>query len=363
VVLGGWLWLCALLLFRTEEKYVIHKIPHEGTTVIQVLRTNKRIYEDDENDAEAEAETAGVNVDMGEEGEKKSEEAKSEENDGEETRAHQAKKSEEEEKEKSEEIPAVSEAVAKTQNTKRRKSGKQGKSAGNKKNKAKKDNTPMETDSPSDTPAASAGNADADEKAKQPKKAGQGKKKGRRGAKRGGPTADGDEELVDWGWDFVTGDDEGQVILWSGHEFKEKKTVSAHDFIWWLEVHGDTCITASTDCTAKGIFLFYLFHYFYNNYIINVFICNLFVLMFHFFVTCSHGPPCVRCSDRLEQDGGGPHPQGPSDGAVVRGLLDRGGLRRERRPARQFHRVAAERRREYDTHTTHDTRANPLHPI
>jgi hypothetical protein len=255
---------------------VIHKIPHEGTTVIQVLRTNKRIYEDDENDAEAEAETAGMNVDMGEEGEK-SEEAKSEENDGEETRAHQAKKSEEEEKEKSEEIPAVSEAVAKTQNTKRRKSGKQGKSAGSKKNKAKKDNTPMETDSPSDTPAASADNADADEKAKQPKKAGKGKKKGRRRAKRGGPTADGDEELVDWGWDFVTGDDEGQVILWSGHEFKEKKTVSAHDFIWWLEVHGDTCITASTDCTAKGIFYFILLHLLYSRKNTYYFMCHLFV--------------------------------------------------------------------------------------
>ena len=115
---------------------MIHKIPHEGTTVIQVLRTNKRIYEDDENDDGAEAETGSTNMDVGEEGEK-NDDVKSEENDeddGEETRAHHAKKSEEE-KEKSEEAPAAAEVAGKIQNTKRRKSGKQGKSAGSKKNK------------------------------------------------------------------------------------------------------------------------------------------------------------------------------------------------------------------------------------
>lgn len=58
---------------------------------------------------------------------------------------------------------------------------------------------------------------------------------------------DENEEMVDWGWDFVTGDDEGQVILWSGREFKEKKVIEAHDFIWWLEVQRSNMVMLRDD--------------------------------------------------------------------------------------------------------------------
>ncbi len=87
---------------------------------------------------------------------------------------------------------------------------------------------------------------------------------------------------MEWDWKFVTGDQNGEVILWTADLQQSKKMkacenntpfqflaycaphasdptfalfscMQAHaGLIWWLEVFGKTCITASVDHTAKG---------------------------------------------------------------------------------------------------------------
>jgi hypothetical protein len=193
--------------------------------VIQVLRTNRRIYEDKEEDDEAkvgEEENKGDNDDHEDEAEEETTRAKSED----------------------EEVVIPTEEIAKRRG--KRKSAKQDK-------KKKLVEVPAAEDNAD--PGADEDATEGDRKRMGDDGAMKGKKKKGGRKRKGGRSADEGEELVDWGWDFVTGDDDGQVTLWSGQEFGAKKTVKAHDFIWWLEVHSDTCITASTDRTAKGSLL------------------------------------------------------------------------------------------------------------